>query len=84
MCIRDRMSALMIQGLQPGPQLFMNQMPLVYAIIIALFLSQVVMWIAGVMFSYSLSGVLNVSTKILVPVISVLCMICLLYTSRCV
>ena len=68
------MSALMIQGLQPGPQLFMNQMPLVYAIIIALFLSQIVMWVAGIMFSYSLSGVLNVSTKILVPVISVLCM----------
>ena len=68
------MSALMIQGLTPGPQLVMNQMPLVYAIIIALFVSQLVMYLAGVLASYSLSGVLNISTKVLVPVITVLCL----------
>jgi len=67
------LGALMLHGLQPGPRLFMYQMPLVYAIIIALFLSQIVMYVMGVGFSYSLSGILKVSTKILVPTIAVLC-----------
>jgi len=69
------LGALMLHGLQPGPRLFITQMPLVYALIIALFLSQIVMYIMGIGFSYSLSGILKVSTKILVPLIGVLCVV---------
>lgn len=69
------LGALMLHGLQPGPRLFIYQMPLVYAIIVALFLSQIVMYVMGIGFSYSLSGILKVSTKILVPVIAVLCVV---------
>ena len=69
------LAALMLHGLQPGPRLFMNQMPLVYAIIVSLFLSQIVMYIMGTVFSYSLSGILKISAKILVPVITVVCVV---------
>jgi len=69
------LGALMLHGLTPGPRLFMHQMELVYAIIVALFISQIVMYIIGLGFSYSLSGILKVSTKILVPVIAILCVI---------
>ncbi|SFI03000.1 putative tricarboxylic transport membrane protein [Tindallia magadiensis] len=69
------LGALMLHGLQPGPRLFMNQMEFVYAIIIALFLSQIVMYIGGIFFSYTLTGVLNVSTKILTPSIAILCIV---------
>jgi putative tricarboxylic transport membrane protein len=67
------LGALLLHGLRPGPRLFIHQMPLVYAIIAALFLSQFFMFVLGVGFSYSLSGILAISTKILVPVIAVLC-----------
>jgi len=66
------LGALMLHGLQPGPRLFMFQMELVYGIIIALFLSQIILFIAGVTFSYYLSGIVNISTKILVPTIALL------------
>lgn len=69
------LGALMIHGLQPGPNLFIYQMELVYGIIVALFISKIVLLIAGLTFSYSLSGVLAVSTKILVPVIAILCVV---------
>ena len=69
------LGALMLHGLQPGPNLFMHQMELVYGIIVALFLSQVVLYLAGLVFSYSLTGILNISTKVLVPVIAVLCIV---------
>lgn len=69
------LGALMLHGLQPGPNLFMHQMEFVYAIIVALFLSQIVLYIAGLVFSYSLSGILKISTKVLVPTIAILCII---------
>jgi len=69
------LGAMMLHGLEPGPRLFIYHMPLVYSIIVALFLSQIVMYVMGIVFSYSLSGILKVSTKILVPAISVLCVV---------
>ena len=69
------LGALMLHGLQPGPNLFMNQMEFVYAIIVALFISQIVMYFMGVIASHSLSGVLNISTKVLTPTIAILCIV---------
>lgn len=69
------LGALMLHGLNPGPRLFIYQMPLIYGIIAALFVSQFVLYVTGIVFSYSLSGILKVSTKILVPSIAVMCVV---------
>lgn len=67
------LSALMIQGLRPGPQLVRDQMPLVYTIIMAAIISQVVMLVMSVCTGYGLTSLLNVPTKILAPVLAVFC-----------
>lgn len=69
------LGALTMQGLQPGPRLFMTQMEMVYAVIVFLLISQLVMYIMGIGFSYSLSGLLNISTSVLVPLITVTCIV---------
>jgi putative tricarboxylic transport membrane protein len=50
-------------------------MPIVYALIIALFVSQAVMVVMGVIFCKSMSGIINVSPNILAPTIAVLCVV---------
>lgn len=69
------MSAMMLHGLIPGPRLFIDQMPMVYALILALFLSQPIMIIIGTVFSQAISGIANVQAKILAPTVAVLCII---------
>ena len=65
------LGALTMQGLQPGPQLIYEQIPLVYGLIVAAILSQVVMITAAVIAGYGLSGALAVPTRILIPVLMV-------------
>lgn len=67
------LGALTMQGLQPGPRMFSTQTALVYTIIMSLFVSQIVMYFLGLGFSYSMSNVLNISTKILTPVLMATC-----------
>lgn len=67
------LSALMIQGLRPGPQLVREQMPLVYVIIMACILSQVVMLTMSIMAGYCLTHLLNIPTKTLAPVLLIFC-----------
>lgn len=67
------LSALMLQGLRPGPQLVRDQMPLVYAIIMACIISQLIMVILAVLSGYGLTNLLRIPTKILAPVIAVFC-----------
>lgn len=69
------LSAMMLHGLTPGPRLFIEQMPLVYGIIIALFLSQILMVIMGMGFCKSLSGIINVPSKIMAPTVAVFCVV---------
>lgn len=67
------LSALMIQGLRPGPQLVREQMPLVYIIITAAIISQVIMLFMSVMAGYGLTNLLNIPTKVLAPVLAIFC-----------
>ena len=67
------LGALTMQGLQPGPRMFSTQTVMVYTVILSLFFSQVVMWFMGIGFSYGMSNVLNISTKVLTPVLMVTC-----------
>ena len=69
------LGALMLQGLIPGPRLFMEQMPLVYTIIVSLFLSQLVMIIVGTGSSYLFTLVVSFPTKILAPIIGFMCVL---------
>lgn len=69
------MGALMMQGLTPGPQLVTTQIKLVYGLIIACIISQFLMVVMSMGMAYSSVGLLKVNTYVLVPVISVMCVI---------
>ena len=69
------LGAMMLHGLIPGPRLFVDQMPIVYGLIIALLISQVVMIIVGLFFCKSLSSIVDVPAKILAPVVAVFCVV---------
>jgi len=66
--------ALMMQGLRPGPQLLREQIDLVYAIIVAAIIAQFFMLFFSVIVGHKAAGVLGISTKYLIPLISVFCM----------
>ena len=63
------MGALMVQGLQPGPLLFVEKAPAVYAIFIGLLLANVIMGIMGFSLIKLFMKVVNVPVHILLPII---------------
>lgn len=63
--------ALMLQGLIPGPRLFIDNMPLVYGVMLSMFLSTVFLIVIGLVISYYCAKIITIPTKILVPVIMV-------------
>jgi putative tricarboxylic transport membrane protein len=65
------LGALTMQGLQAGPQLIYEQIPLVYGLIIAAIISQIFMVMAAAITGYGMSGALAVPTRILIPVLMV-------------
>lgn len=69
------MGALMMHGLTPGPQLVTGQINLVYGLIVACIVSQILMVAMSLATAYGSVGLLKIDTHILVPVISVMCAI---------
>ncbi len=67
------LGALTIQGLTPGPTLVRDQMPMVYVLIVAAILSQVLMLAMSIGAGFGLTKLLNIPTKILAPCIMVFC-----------
>lgn len=67
--------ALMVQGLQPGPLLFQNNGPIVYALFIGLFIANICMFVLGLNSVRLFSKVLSVPKSILVPTIFLLCFV---------
>jgi len=63
------LGALTMHGLQAGPSFVAQQQDLVYGIIAAAIVSQVIMVAAAVAGAYGLSGTLSVPTRTLVPVL---------------
>ncbi|MBQ9763815.1 MAG: tripartite tricarboxylate transporter permease [Phascolarctobacterium sp.] len=63
------MGALMVQGLQPGPLLFVEKAPDVYAIFIGLLLANLIMGIMGFSLIRLFAKVVNVPVHILLPII---------------
>ena len=67
--------ALTVQGLQPGPLLFQNNAPLVYAVFIGCFIANICMLILGLSSVRLFTKVLSVPKSVLIPVIFVLCVV---------
>ncbi|MBQ3829900.1 MAG: tripartite tricarboxylate transporter permease [Spirochaetales bacterium] len=67
--------ALTIQGLQPGPLLFRDQKPLMFAIFIGLFVANCAMLFYGMSCQKLFAKVLSIPKEILTPIIFVLCVI---------
>ena len=63
--------ALLLQGLVPGPRLFMDNQELVYGIMLAQFLTTLLLFGVGLFISLYSTRVINIPTMILVPVITV-------------
>ncbi len=63
------MGALMVQGLQPGPLLFVEKAPDVYAIFIGLLLANLIMGLLGFSLIRLFVKVVNVPIQILLPII---------------
>jgi putative tricarboxylic transport membrane protein len=63
------LGALTMHGLQAGPSFVAQQQDLVYGIIAAAIVSQVIMVGAAIAGAYFLSGTLSVPTRILVPIL---------------
>ncbi len=63
------LGALMVQGIQPGPLLFKEQIPTVYSLFIGLLVANLVMGIFGFSLIRLFVKVINVPKKILIPLI---------------
>ncbi|WP_316980320.1 tripartite tricarboxylate transporter permease [Shumkonia mesophila] len=63
------LGALTMHGLQAGPQLVYQQIPLVYGLIMAAIISQIFMVTIAIGVGYGLSGALSVPTRILIPLL---------------
>ena len=69
------MAALMVNGIQPGPSLFMNFKQEAYAIFFSLFLSNGLMFLVGLAVMRVLPLVAYVPTRILTPVMGLFCLV---------
>ena len=67
------LGAFMIHGLQPGPVMFTQNLPIVYAIFIGIMLSSIFLFIVGKASIRMLSKLSNISNNILYPIVLVLC-----------
>jgi len=69
------LGAFMMQGLTPGPMLFVNHGDIVYGLIIGILLVNIAMLIIGSLTIKIYAKVIDIPSNILIPIISVLCVI---------
>ncbi len=67
--------ALTVQGLQPGPLLFQNNGPMVYALFIGCFIANIIMFVVGINSVKLFTKVLSIPRSILIPTIFLLCVV---------
>jgi len=63
------MGALLLVGVQPGPRLMIDHGPLVFEIILSLFITTIMFFILGVFLVKPLSKIAGLSSKLMVPII---------------
>ena len=69
------LGALLIHGLTPGPQLFVNQGGLMYTIMVSFILANVVMYIQGRFALKWFDKIIDIPPAVLLPVILIMCLI---------
>ncbi|WHH61704.1 tripartite tricarboxylate transporter permease [Petroclostridium sp. X23] len=67
--------SLMMLGIAPGPMLFKEHAPIVYALFIALFIANIFMGVLGFMCIKQFAKVINVPNSILIPLIFTFCFV---------
>lgn len=65
----------MMQGITPGPQLFVNQADWVYTIMIGLILVNIFMCLQGELFIKAFVNVTRIPANMLIPILIILCVI---------
>ncbi|WP_373893812.1 tripartite tricarboxylate transporter permease [Virgibacillus sp. CBA3643] len=69
------LGALMLQGLAPGPQLFVNYTDMIYTIMLGLIFVNIIMWIQGSFLTKYFAKIKSVPINVLLPILLVLCFI---------
>lgn len=69
------LSALVLIGITPGPQIFTENADMIYVIFVGMFVIQFLMLGLGLIFARWAPYVLRIPTKILMPIILVLCIV---------
>ena len=72
-CVAIMLSALMINGLNPGLSLFTTDGPIMYAIMLGLILVNIFMFIQGKYLTGLFAKVVSIPTEILTPIIVIFC-----------
>ena len=67
------LGAFMIHGLRPGPLLFQDSLPLIYALFIGIMLSSIYLLIVGKISIRLISRIADIPHRLLFPVVLVLC-----------
>jgi putative tricarboxylic transport membrane protein len=65
--------AFMLQGLLPGPRLFLKHMDIIYGLIGAELLEEIFLILVGLIIAYYFAGIITVPTRILIPTIVMFC-----------
>lgn len=69
------LGALLIHGLTPGPQLFVNQGGLMYTIMVSFILANIVMYVQGRFALKWFDKIVDIPAGILLPIILIMCLI---------
>ncbi len=69
------LGALMMQGLTPGPQLFVNYANIVYTIMVGLIIVNIIMYLQGSLAIRLFVRITQVPVNVLLPILLVLCFI---------
>ena len=72
-CVAIMLSALMINGLNPGLSLFTTDGPIMYAIMLGLILVNIFMFVQGRYLTGLFAKVVSIPTEILTPIIVIFC-----------
>ena len=74
-CMAVLLGALTMQGITPGPQLFVKEKTWVYCLMIGLFLINIFMYVQGSVMVKLVTKVTKVPPEILIPCIMVFCLL---------
>lgn len=67
------LGAFMIHGLRPGPVMFIQNLPMIYAIFMGIMLSSAYLFMVGKLSIRAISRIADISNSVLYPVVLVLC-----------